>query len=210
MTAKGCSRAVFNPAPPNQSGGCTMNRFSRREFLSKTAALAAAFPFMEFGMQSDAALKHGARVENFAFSSAVDVAKAIRRGEISSLELTELMFKRIDSINPRINAVVTLMREEALARAKEADAAGAKGTFFGPLHGVPVTIKDAFDVKGVRTTFGNRAFKDHIPTRDSAVVERLRRAGAILLGLTNVPFMLADWQSYNDIFGQTNNPWAPT
>jgi amidase len=138
------------------------------------------------------------------------VGKAIRRGDISSLELTELMFKRIDSINPRINTVVTPMREEALSQAKEADAARAKGTFFGPLHGVPVTIKDAFDVKGVRTTFGNPAFKDHIPTRDSAVVERLRRAGAILLGMTNVPFMLADWQSYNDIFGQTNNPWDLT
>jgi amidase len=145
-----------------------MNHFSRREFLSKAAALAAAFPFMEFGMQSDTALKRGARVEDFVFSSAVDVAKAIRRGEISSLELTELMFRRIDTINPRINAVVTLMREEALTRAKEADVARAKGTFFGPLHGVPVTIKDAFDVKGVRTTFGNPAFKDHIPTRASA------------------------------------------
>jgi amidase len=187
-----------------------MNHFSRREFLSKTAALAAAFPFMEFGAPSDTALKRGPRVEDFVFSSAVDVAKAIRRGEISSLELTELMFKRIDTINPRINAVVTLMREEALARAKEADAARAKGTFFGPLHGVPVTIKDAFEVKGVRTTAGNPAFKDHVPTRDSTVVERLRRAGAILLGMTNVPFMLGDWQSYNDIFGQSNNPWDLT
>ena len=187
-----------------------MNNFSRREFLSKTAALAATFPFMELGTHSDTALKRGSRVEDLAFSSAVDAAKAIRRSEISSLELTELMFKRIDSINPRINAVVTLMREEALARAKEADAARAKGTFFGPLHGVPATIKDAFDVKGVRTTAGNPAFKDHIPTRDSAVVERLRRAGAILLGMTNVPFMLGDWQSYNDIFGQTNNPWDLT
>jgi amidase len=187
-----------------------INRFSRREFLSKTAALTAAFPFIEFGTEPGPPPKRGTRVEDLPFSSAVDVARAIRRGEISSLELTELMFKRIDSINPRINAVVTLMREEALARAREADAARAKGRFFGPLHGVPITIKDAFDVKGVRTTFGNPAFKDHIPTRDSAVVERLRRAGAILLGMTNVPFMLADYQSYNDIFGQTNNPWDLT
>src|SRR4030042_2656390 len=112
-----------------------MNHLSRREFLSKTAALAAAFPFMKFGEQVDPAPKHGSRAEEFVFSSAVDVGKAIRRGDISSLELTELTFKRIDSINPRINAVVTLMREEALARAQEADAAGAKGTFFGPLHG---------------------------------------------------------------------------
>jgi amidase len=187
-----------------------MNHFSRREFLNKTAALATAFPLMKPGARSDTALKRGSRVEDFAFSSAVDVARAIRGGEISSLELTELMFKRIDSINPRINAVVTLMREEALARAKAADAARAKGRFFGPLHGVPVTIKDAFEVKGVRTTAGNPAFKDHIATRDSAVVERLRGAGAILLGMTNVPFMLGDWQSYNDIFGQTNNPWDLT
>ncbi len=187
-----------------------MNHFSRREFFSKTAGLAATLPFMKLGVRAESTTRHGPNVEGLAFSSAVEVAKAIRRGDISSLELTELMFKRIDAINPRINAVVTLMREEALARAKEADAARAKGTFFGPLHGVPITVKDAFDVKGVRTTFGNPAFKDHIPTRDSAAVERLRRAGAILLGMTNVPFMLADWQSYNDIFGQTNNPWDLT
>jgi amidase len=184
-----------------------MNRISRREFIIKTAALSAAIPFMKIGNTADAASKRRSRVEDFVFSSAVDAAKAIRRGDISSLALTELMFKRIDSINPRINAVVTLMQEETLARAKEADEARAKGHFFGPLHGVPITIKDAFDVKGVRTTFGNPAFKDHIPTRDSAVVERLRRAGAVLLGMTNVPFMLSDWQSYNDVFGQTNNPW---
>jgi amidase len=184
-----------------------MNYLSRREFFIKAAALSTAFPFMKLGADANPAPKHGSRVEDFVFSSAVDVAKAIRRGDISSLELTELMFKRIDSINPRINAVVTLMREEALARAKEADAARSKSTFFGPLHGVPITIKDAFDVKGVRTTFGNPVFKDHIPARDSVVVERLRRAGAVLLGMTNVPFMLSDHQSYNDIFGQTNNPW---
>jgi amidase len=186
------------------------NYFTRREFLGKAAALSAAFPFMKLGVDTDSAPKLTLRAEDLVFSSAVDAAQAIRRGDISSLELTELMFKRIDAINPRINAVVTLMREEALARAKEADAARSKGDFFGPLHGVPITIKDAFDVKGVRTTFGNPAFKDHIPTRDSAVVERLRRAGAILLGMTNVPFMLADYQSYNDIFGQTNNPWDLT
>ena len=186
------------------------NKFSRREFLSKAGVLAATFPFMKLGAKADPAPKNGGRVGNCVFSSAVDVAKAIRRGDISSLELTELMFKRIDAINPRINAVVTLMKEKALARAKEADAARSKGTFFGPLHGVPITNKDAFDVKGVRTTFGNPAFKDHIPTRDSAVVERLSRAGAVQLGMTNVPFMLGDYQSYNDIFGQTNNPWDLT
>jgi amidase len=188
----------------------SLNRFSRRDFLSKIAVFTAALPFMKPSDRVDPAPKRGTRVEDLPFSSAVDTAQAIRRGDFSSLELTELMFKRIDAINPRINAVVTLMREEALARAKEADAARSKGTFFGPLHGVPITVKDAFDVRGVRTTFGNPAFKDHIPTRDSAAIERLRRAGAILLGMTNVPFMLADVQSYNDIFGQTNNPWGLT
>lgn len=187
-----------------------MDHISRREFIIKTAAFSAAFPFVKLGVDADPVPKHTSRAENLVFSSAVDAAKAIRRGDVSSLELTELMFKRIDAINPRINAVVTLMREEALSRAKEADEARAKGKIFGPLHGVPITIKDAFDVKGVRTTFGNPAFKDRIPTRDSAVVGRLRRTGSILLGMTNVPFMLSDWQSYNDIFGQTNNPWDLT
>ncbi len=184
-----------------------MNDLSRREFIIKAAALSAAFPFLKLGVDADPAPRHASRADDLVFSSAVGAAQAIRRGDISSMELTELMFKRIDAINPRVNAVVTLMREEALARAKEADEARTQGHFFGPLHGVPITIKDAFDVKGVRTTFGNPAFKDHIPARDSAVVERLRHAGAVLLGITNVPFMLGDHQSYNDIFGQTNNPW---
>jgi amidase len=187
--------------------GYMTHYISRREFFIKAAALSAAFPFMKLAAQFDPASNRGSGVEDFVFSSAVDTAKAIRHGEISSLELTELMFKRIGAINPRINAVVTLMREEALASAREADASRANGRLLGPLHGVPITIKDAFDVKGVRTTFGNPAFKDHISARDSAVVERLRRAGAVLLGMTNVPFMLGDHQSYNDIFGQTNNPW---
>ncbi len=184
-----------------------MNNLSRREFIIKAAALSAAFPFVKIGAHFDPSPKPTSRADDLVFSSAIDAAQAIRRGDVSSLELTELMFRRIDAINPRINAVVTLMREEALSSAKKADVARAKGRLFGPLHGVPITVKDAFDVKGVRTTFGNPAFKDHIPTRDSAAVERLRRAGAILLGMTNVPFMLGDLQSYNDIFGQTNNPW---
>ncbi|NLP10780.1 amidase [bacterium] len=187
-----------------------MNILSRREFIIRSAALSAAFPFVKLSAKADPAGKGARNVEDYVFSSAVDVAQAIRRGDISSLELTELMFRRIDAINPQINAVVTLMREEALARAREADVARAKGKFSGPLHGVPVTVKDAFDIKGVRITYGMPAFKDHIATRDAAVVERLRRAGAVLLGVTNVPFMLNDHQSYNDIFGQTNNPWDLT
>jgi len=183
---------------------------SRREFLGQAAALSAALPFVKLGAKADPARKGARSVEDYVFSSAVDAAQAIRRGDISSLELTELMFRRIDSINPRINAVVTPTREEALARAKEADAARAKGKLFGPLHGVPIAVKDAFDIKGVRITYGMPAFKDHIATQDSAVVERLRRSGAVLLGVTNVPFMLSDHQSYNDIFGQTNNPWDLT
>jgi amidase len=186
------------------------HEFSRREFLGQAVGLSAAVPFLKRGPNAALGPRQVTRAEELVFSSAVDAAQAIRRGTISSLELTELMFKRIDAINPRLNAVVTLMREDALARAREADAARAKGKFFGALHGLPITIKDAFGVKGVRTTFGNPAFKDHIPTRDSAVVERLRRAGAVLLGLTNVPFMLGDLQSHNDIFGQTNNPWDLT
>jgi len=144
---------------------------------------------------------------DLVFSSAHDAASAIRRGEVTSLALTELIFHRIERFNPALNAVVTLMREEALARAREADEAIAKGERWGPLHGVPITIKDCFETAGVRTTAGARHFSDYVPDVDAAAVARLREAGAVIIGHTNVPVWAGDWQSYNKIFGTTSNPW---
>ena len=144
---------------------------------------------------------------DLVFSSAHEAADAIRRGEVSSLALMEGIFDRIDRFNPALNAVVTLMREEALVCALEADEALARGELWGPLHGVPVTIKDCFDVAGVRTTAGSRSMADRVPGEDAVAVARLRAAGAVIIGHTNVPPMAGDWQTYNRVFGTTNNPW---
>ena len=139
------------------------------------------------------------------FASARDAAWAIRQKAVSSAELTQLLLDRIERHNPALNAIVTLLPEEAMKRAREADAALADNTYWGPLHGVPITIKDAFDIANVRTTAG--AFPNNVSKSDAVAVARLRVAGAVILGHTNVPVMLTDWQSYNPIFGTTNNPW---
>ena len=136
--------------------------------------------------------------------------KAISLGEVSSLELTKMILRRVEAYNPRLNAIVTLIEKEALLDAKQADEAIRSGHALGLLHGVPVTVKDCFEIKGVRTTAGSRSLAEYIPQRDAAVVERLREAGAVIIGHTNVPEMAADWQTYNAVYGISNNPWDIT
>jgi amidase len=183
---------------------------NRRSFvkgaLSAFGAVSAApFPSVFAASQSPRVLSAAIDRSELVFASATDAALAIRRKTISSVELTQLLLDRIERYNPALNAIVTLLRDDALKRAGEADAALADGTNWGPLHGVPITIKDAFEIANVRTTAG--AFREHVPGKDSVAVGRLRGAGAVILGHTNVPVMLADFQSYNPIFGRTNNPW---
>jgi amidase len=140
--------------------------------------------------------------------SASDAADVLRSRELSARQLTEQLLDRIEDVNPSINAVVELRRAAALEEADAADAATARGDAVGPLHGVPMTIKDSFNVTGMHTTWGNPAFKDYVSEWDATVVRRLRRAGAIIIGKTNVHFMLADYgQTANELFGTTNNPW---
>jgi amidase len=149
----------------------------------------------------------GAALTDVDFASAGEVAGAIRRGDVSSVELTRRTLERIQRYNPRLNAVVTLTEDAALARARAADEARTRVEWWGPLHGVPCTIKDTFETAGVRTTAGASSLSRHVPPRDAAVVERYRAAGAVIVGKTNVPEMAADWQSYNAVFGASNNPW---
>ncbi len=140
--------------------------------------------------------------------SAGAAADLIRRREISSAELTQLVLDRIDTVNPGLNAVVELRREAALREAAAADEAIARGAPAGPLHGVPMTVKEAFHVAGMHSTWGNPAFREFIAGQDAAVVRRLREAGAIITGTTNVAFMLGDFaQTANDLYGVTSNPW---
>ena len=146
-------------------------------------------------------------LEEFAFSSVVEVAEAIRKGKTTSLELTEHTLSRIRRFNPEINSIVSLMTEQALARAREADEALGDGVIWGPLHGVPITVKDHYEIAGVVTTCGSPEYANHVPKKNAVIVQRLQNAGAVILGHTNVPYLAADWQSYNDVYGTTVNPW---
>ena len=145
-----------------------------------------------------------------AFSSAGEMARMIGEGEVSSLELTDHLIDRIERFDGDINAVVVRDFERAREAAREADARLAKGDVAGPLHGVPMTIKESYDIEGLPTTWGVPMFKDNIATSDSESVRAYKQAGAVFLGKTNVPLELADFQSYNDIYGTTHNPWDLT
>lgn len=138
--------------------------------------------------------------------SARELAAMIRRKQISSRELLDHFLEAIAERNAPLNAVVSLDEERARAAAAQADEATARGEALGPLHGLPMTVKDTFETAGLRTTAGNPAWSEHVPETDSEAVSKLRRAGAVVVGKTNVPFMAADVQSYNAIFGTTNNP----
>lgn len=138
------------------------------------------------------------------------LARMIREGTCSSVEVVEAHLERIERVNPTLNAVVTLDAKRARSAAQAADQARARGAPMGPLHGVPVTIKDGFATQELRTTFGlpwyGRRLDRYEPPHDAAAVAALRRAGAIVLGKTNLPFGSYDWQSKHPLFGRTNNP----
>lgn len=142
-----------------------------------------------------------------AYWSAAEAAAAIRHGKISSRDYLELLLDRVDRLNPPLNAVVTLDVERARREADAADRALAEGRALGPLPGVAMTIKDSFQTKGMRTTSGAPELSSHVPEVDAVPVARLRAAGAVVFGKTNLPIYAGDTQSYNEVFGQTNNPW---
>ena len=138
---------------------------------------------------------------------ALGVASAIRVGEVSCREVVEALLDRITRYNPSLNAIVTLDEVGARARADLADAALARGEVWGPLHGVPVTFKDVFETAGMRTTSSHKPLASYVPEQDATVVARLRTAGAIVLGKTNMPELAGDSQSDSPLFGRANNPW---
>ena len=144
---------------------------------------------------------------DFHWRSVGDLAIAIRRKEISSRELLDLQLARIDALNGKLNAIVTFDIERAQKRAAEMDAATARGECVGPLHGIPITIKDSFETAGLKTTCGAPVWRDHVPTTNADAVQRLVDAGAVIIGKTNTPIFAGDVQTFNDLFGTTNNPW---
>jgi amidase len=179
------------------------SRSSRRAFLKTASGIAVSAPFISLMPRADAQTKKF----DPNFGAATEAVKAVRGGVISSRELTEHVFKRIRKHNPKINAFVTLLEEQAMEQAKKADELTARQKASAKLHGLPIVVKDTFATAGVRTTAGSKQFEKYIPKEAAVVVARLKGAGAIIVGKTNLPEFAGDWQSYNQIAGVTNNPW---
>jgi amidase len=154
-------------------------------------------PDMTKQSQSDSLLHYG---------TAKELAEALAAKTFSALELTDHIIARIEALDKPINAVIVHDFDRAREAAKNADAAIARGDK-GPLLGIPITVKESFDIAGLPTTWGVPLLKGFVAQEDALMVVRAKKAGAIVLGKTNVPFLLGDWQSYNDIYGTTNNPW---
>jgi amidase len=171
---------------------------TRREVLTGIAA-ASLFPVASLTAQSPAS--------PLCFTSAVEMAQLIRAKKLSAREALAEHLKQIDRVNPKVNAIVTLVAEMASEAARRADEMQARGEKLGPLHGLPVAHKDLIETRGIRTTFGSPLFKDNVPTEDNIVVERMRLAGAIIVGKTNTPEFGAGSQTFNTIFGATHNPY---
>lgn len=144
------------------------------------------------------------------YASAIEIAARIRAGKISAREVLELHLKRIEQTNPKVNAIITLVADQARAAAKAADEKQARREPLGPLHGLPVAHKDLANTKGIRTTMGSPFFKDNVPTEDDLPIARMRAAGAISIGKTNTPEFGAGSQTFNTLFGPTLNPYDTT
>lgn len=140
--------------------------------------------------------------------SATQQAAAIARRDLGSEELLDLFLQRIDTVDPLVNAVCTLDADRARVTARAADDAVVRGDLWGPLHGLPITVKDAICTEGIRSTGGATELRDFVPTTDAPAVASLKGAGAVVFGKTNLPAWSGDWQSFNEMFGTTNNPWA--
>src|ERR1043166_2973812 len=164
----------------------------------------AAAPLIQAGL--------GAQGDNSSifFMSAVEMARLIRARKLSAREALAAHLKQIERVNPKVNAIVTLVAEPATEAAAKADEMQAHKEKLGPLHGLPLAHKDLMETRGIRTTFGSPLFKDYIPTDDDLVVERMRRAGAITIGKTNTPEFGSGSQTFNKIFGATHNPYDLT
>ncbi|HSF17550.1 MAG TPA: amidase [Vicinamibacteria bacterium] len=144
------------------------------------------------------------------FLSAHELARLVRAKEISAVELLEAHLEQVERVNPKVNAIVTLVPELARERARLLDEKAMRGESLGPLHGIPLAVKDLELTRGIRTTFGSRIYETFVPERSALFVERLEAAGAVILGKTNTPELGAGSQTFNSVFGRTRNPYDPT
>jgi amidase len=191
-------------------------KLMRRDALklgsSAAISIAAAPLSSPQGEKSTAETRsHTNSSDEICFMRAVDILDAIRKKKLSAREVMHAHLKQINRVNPKVNAIVTLLPEEQLmAQASAADEALAKGNWLGPLHGLPVAVKDLHETKGIRTTFGSPLHKDYVPDFDCRVVQREKEAGAIVIGKTNVPEFGLGSQTFNPVFGSTRNPYDVT
>ena len=176
------------------------NHPTRRDVLMGLAAL----PLLARTLEAQAG------ASSVCFISAVEMAGLIRAKKLSAREALAAHLTQIERVNPKVNAIVTLVPELAAAAAAQADEMQARGETLGPLHGLPVAHKDLLDTRGIRTTFGSPLYKDNVPTEDDIVVERMRRAGAITIGKTNTPEFGSGSQTFNTVFGASRNPYDVT
>lgn len=173
---------------------------TRRQVLAAMAAV----PLLKETLEAQAS------VSSICFMSAIEMAVLIRAGKLSAREALAEHLKQIERVNPKVNAIVTLVAEMAADAAAKADEMQAHKQNLGPLHGLPVAHKDLFETRGIRTTFGSPLYKDYIPTEDDLVVERIAKAGAITIGKSNTPEFGAGSQTFNKVFGATHNPYDLT
>jgi len=176
---------------------------SRRSVMASMAATATAAALLPVAAIARDA---GGASEGFAYHTGGDLVKAMADRRVSSRELVDSAISRIEALDPKINAVVVRDFERARTAADAADAALAKGESRA-LLGVPMTVKEHYAVAGLPTTRGDPKYRDWKADVDASVVQRLKAAGAVILGKTNVPLNLSDWQSFNEVYGTTNNPW---
>src|ERR1700681_1195864 len=147
-----------------------------------------------------------AETPEICFLTAVEMAALIRRKKLSARETMDAHLRQIERVNPQVNAIVTLVADQAREQAAKADQAAARNQFLGPLHGLPIAHKDLHETKGIRTTFGSPIFKDYVPDFTMLMIERIQQAGAITIGKTNTPEFGAGSQTFNPVFGATKNP----
>lgn len=178
-----------------------VTRRQAAQFLGGTAASQL------YAARLSAAKPSAAKPSDICSLTAVEMASLIRRKKLSAREVMAAHLERISTVNPKVNAIVTLVADQAMANAGKADEAQVHGALLGPLHGLPVAHKDLVATAGIRTTMGSLIFKDDVPKQDAMLVERIRKAGAICLGKTNTPEFGAGSQTFNKVFGATRNPY---
>jgi amidase len=180
---------------------------SRREFGRIVGAAALGGVLVPGAIPERASAMPVPQTNELFYMPAVELAARIRRRDVSAREVMQVHLAQIERVNPRVNAIVTLVGDRAMADAARADEATARGGQLGPLHGLPIAHKDLVDTAGIRTVRGSPFYRDNVPTRDAAIITRLKAGGALTVGKTNTPEFGAGSQTFNTVFGPTRNPY---